>query len=138
MKIAITVFMAAMVFSCFALPAGVNAENPCHNLELTIPKGWHIQSVRCTKGSAVTWGSTWATLRQDHAYGPSCGVSVRDDSGYRLSCFDVHQDFCFLEARDITVIRTTKTGHKPVYRITKGSWNHQAGKIEVTDFVNDY
>ncbi len=134
MKTAVTVFIAAMVFSSLALPPLVNAGSWCHYLEVSIPGGYHFGSVSCSKGVVDIVGRDTATFRQADLAGPECVIVVDSDSIFKFSSlFHVHQDFCLLEAGNITL--THKLGSRQVYTIKKGSYkNNRSGKIEITAF----
>ncbi len=135
MKTAITVFMAAVVFSGLALPAGVYAVDPCNTLELSIRGGYQIERVHCIKGEAMEWGSTWAKFQKSGLHGPECEITVRAQpwlNSTATSFFQVHQYLCVFKAGDITV--THKSGSRPIYTTTKGKYEWDPGKIDITAF----
>ncbi len=136
MKTAITVFIAAVVFSGLALPAGVYAVDPCNTLAVSIRcADYQIEKVQCIKGEAVEWGLTWATFQKSGLHGPECEITVRArpySNSTATSFFRVHQDLCVFKAGDITV--THKSGSRPIYTTTKGMYEWNPGKIDITAF----
>ena len=136
MKTAITVLIAAMAFSGLALPASVNALNECHRLYLYMPPttNYYFSYAFCGNGVLLESTPDMVIVGQSSLEGPLCTIEVAAYGRTRdqfHSKFDVHQDFCFLKAGDITV--SHQGGSRPVYTITKGSWSdNREGKIQVT------
>ena len=122
MKTTITALIAAMVFTALALPSSVNAANDCHRLYLylTPTTNYYFSYAVCGRGVLLESTADMVIVGQSSLEGPLCTFEVAAYGRPRdqfHSMFYVHQDFCFLEAGDITV--SHQGGSRPVYTITR-------------------
>ena len=103
---------------------------------LSVPNNYYIAQTFCLYGITDGQSLHEFDVQQQPMYGPDCLISVGSDGRdwqQFTSKTGVHQNYCFLEAGEITV--THKSGPKPIYTIIRGSYSDKrGGQVKVTGF----
>ena len=119
----------------------------CNNLIVTIPysTGWGIDPtyLKCDHGKIESISNSQANLSDVNggSYGPDCdlklvplsGKEVRTNRGAVQSSVivEAQQDFCFMEAGDITFTNRDPSHYSIDYSKDGGSFATTAGKITI-------
>jgi hypothetical protein len=129
--IAISVMMATMIlFGLSVAYAG------CNNLTVTVNSdGWNVDtnSTSCAHGHIEYSGDKLVIMTNTGYYGPDCRIGFLNPTKGQQSIVEFQQDYCCMEAGDITV--TLKSGQKPNTVITEGSFKDgKGGKVTINGF----
>jgi hypothetical protein len=121
-----------------ALSSGASFAQPalfCNELDINLTaSGWEIapSDETCTHGFVASSSAAQVVLKISGFYGPDCRLGFTNSSTGALSIVEFQQDYCGLEAGDITV--TSIEGPVPQYTVTEGSYPSVSGNVTVTGF----
>jgi hypothetical protein len=96
--------------------------------------GWVVapSDETCTHGFVASSSPTQLVLEISGFYGPNCRIGFTNSSTGALSIVDFQEDYCALEAGNITV--TSLQGPVPQYTKTTGSYPSTPGTVTITGF----
>ena len=108
---------------------------PCNELNINLTaSGWEIapSDEPCIHGFVASSSATQVELRISGFWGPDCRLGFTNSSTGAQSIVEFQQDYCGLEAGDITV--KSIEGPIPQYTVTEGSYPSEPGNVTVTGF----
>ncbi len=135
MKKLTLVTIALLMILMMGFPGNVSA-GTCSVLNIyfdgILKDGWSLLGCHCSKGNIRNVTTTYVMTVQSPIYGPECKIEFQ--KGDYKALYRVQQNYCFLEAGNITVqfIGTgdTKNPDALRYTITPGSYgDDREGKV---------
>ena len=108
---------------------------PCNELNINLTaSGWEIapSDETCTHGFVASSSATRVVVKISGFFGPDCRLGFTNSRTGALSIVEFQEDYCGLEAGDITV--TSIEGPVPQYTVTEGSYPSVPGNVTVTGF----